>query len=289
MIDSAMPSLNIGDLSIIMSRPPLFERSRVAFWDDPHISAQMLQAHLDPSHDAASRRPETIERTVDWLITHLCLRSGMSLLDLGCGPGLYCRRFAEMGLRVTGVDYSRRSIAYATAEAELLHLPITYHYYNYLELGASESFDVISLIFFDFGALTDAECLCLLPRIHRALKPGGRFVFDVRTSVDFARQEQTRTWNLQPHGGFWHDGPYLELKDTLHYPEADTILCQYAIMSDTETMRCYRIWERCFSRESICGLLEAHGFIIESIWSDLTGCSWSESSPSLAIIARKEE
>ena len=44
--------------------PPLFEPGETLFWDDPHISAQMLAAHLDPNTNAASRVPETINHIV---------------------------------------------------------------------------------------------------------------------------------------------------------------------------------------------------------------------------------
>lgn len=272
-----------------LRRPPLFERSVEAFWDDPYVSSQLLQAHLDPSHDAASRQPATIDWTVAWLKTHLALQPGMRLLDLGCGPGLYCRRFAQAGLQVSGIDYSRRSIAYATEDAVQHDLPITYRYGNYLELNDEDAYDVISLIYFDFGTLTEEERACLLPRIWRALKPGGWFVFDVRTSTDFTRQREACTWALCPEGGFWHAGPYLELKATWLYPEAETILDQYAIVSEAGDIRIYRIWERCFSTQTITALLAQHGFILTSVWSDLTGDPWDDASPGMGVLAVKEK
>jgi SAM-dependent methyltransferase len=48
--------------------------------------------------DAASRRPDTIDRSVDWLSNHLNLRRGGRVLDLGCGPGLYAERLAGPGM-----------------------------------------------------------------------------------------------------------------------------------------------------------------------------------------------
>ena len=95
----------------------------------------MLAAHLDPTNDLASRRPETIDRSVDWLMQTLNLESGDALLDLGCGPGLYASRFARKGVQVTGVDYSRRSIDYAVAYAQEHDLDICYRYQNYLATG----------------------------------------------------------------------------------------------------------------------------------------------------------
>ena len=79
------------------ARPALFAPHSAPFWDDPHISQQLLAAHLDPRSDAASRCPDTIDRSVAWLTSQLDLRSCGRVLDLGCGPGLYAERLA--GLR----------------------------------------------------------------------------------------------------------------------------------------------------------------------------------------------
>ena len=61
-----------------MSEPqrpePLSVYATPEFWDDPHISAQMLAHHLDPGTSAASRTHEFIDRSVDWLC---------AVLDLG--------------------------------------------------------------------------------------------------------------------------------------------------------------------------------------------------------------
>jgi hypothetical protein len=46
------------------ARPALFAPHSAPFWEDPQISRQLLAAHLDPRTDAASRRPDTIDRSV---------------------------------------------------------------------------------------------------------------------------------------------------------------------------------------------------------------------------------
>src|SRR5512133_397918 len=125
----------IAQLLNLQKKPELFTPGETLFWDDPHISAHMLAAHLDPEIEAASRRLETIDRSVQWLIETLRLQSGDSILDLGCGPGLYASRLAHAGICVTGVDYSNRSVEYATRYAEENNLKITYRYENYLELN----------------------------------------------------------------------------------------------------------------------------------------------------------
>ena len=43
----------------------------------------MLEAHLDPKSDAASRRPETIDRMVGWILDRLGLQAGDRVLEEG--------------------------------------------------------------------------------------------------------------------------------------------------------------------------------------------------------------
>jgi 2-polyprenyl-3-methyl-5-hydroxy-6-metoxy-1,4-benzoquinol methylase len=99
------------ELLNLCKRPVLWERSGQQMWDDEHISKGMLEAHLNPNWDAASRKPDFIDRSVAWL--HSVIPDGGAILDLGCGPGLYTKRLSDLGYRVTGMDLSRRSIAYA--------------------------------------------------------------------------------------------------------------------------------------------------------------------------------
>ena len=100
------------ELQGYLKRPVLYERTTEKLWTDPHIAKQMLEAHLDPNIDSASYKPESIDSLVEWIMS-LPLPGNARLLDIGCGPGLYTKRFAERGLRVTGLDFSVNSISYA--------------------------------------------------------------------------------------------------------------------------------------------------------------------------------
>lgn len=138
---------------------------------------------------------------VGWLAS--LLPPGGQLLDLGCGPGLYTARLAQRGCRVTGMDYARRSIAYAQAHDALSR----YLCQDYLTLEAEDAFDAITLISCDYGALISAERQSLLSRVYRALKPGGRFIFDVFTPVRAAQKEARTEWSVHPDGGYWSASP----------------------------------------------------------------------------------
>ena len=96
--------LNLDKLLHLQQKPEPFTPGEPLFWNDPHIAQQMLAVHLSQNTDLASRKHETIDATVRWLVEYLGLKIGQTVLDLGCGPGLYATRLAQQGLVVTGVD-----------------------------------------------------------------------------------------------------------------------------------------------------------------------------------------
>jgi 2-polyprenyl-3-methyl-5-hydroxy-6-metoxy-1,4-benzoquinol methylase len=67
----------------------------------------MLEAHLDQTHDGASRRNAEIEKTVRHLITSGFLKTGGRVLDLGCGLGLYSSTLCLEGVKVTGRPFPK--------------------------------------------------------------------------------------------------------------------------------------------------------------------------------------
>lgn len=168
-------SNSITQLFSLLQKPALWQRSCEPFWDDEHISKGMLEAHLNPEWDAASRRHSYIDCSVKWFGS--IIPAGSRILDLGCGPGLYTKRLSDSGYDVTGIDWSRRSIAYAKEQDSKTE----YIYLDYLKMNYSEAFDAITLIYCDYGALIPDERKMLLSKIHRALKPNGLFIFDVFT------------------------------------------------------------------------------------------------------------
>jgi SAM-dependent methyltransferase len=287
----AAGSLDLTGLSRLTERPPLFAPHESAFWNDPHIARQMLAAHLDPSTDAASRRPETIDHIVDWLVGHLGLAPGQRVLDLGCGPGLYCSRLAEHGLDVTGVDFSESSLAYAEDRARERGLTIDYRRGNYLALpdvlgpGAAGRFDVALIIYYDFGVFSNVDRDAFLRGVRWALRPGGRFVFDVLTPGRRTPPNGQARFAVNPTGGFWKAGPHLELATTYLYPEASAELRQTVVVEPDGRATVYRVWDRGYTPDTIGTALAEGGFAVAGVFADLTGRPYADESESLAVVA----
>lgn len=277
--------LNIEKLKPYLTKPVPFTPGEPLFWDDPHISSQMLKAHLNPDHDRASRRPEIIQKSVDWLIASLGLQPGDSVLDLGCGPGLYASRLAESGLRVTGVDYSRRSIDYAIQYARSNNLDIHYRYQNYLTLEDENQYDTALLIYGDFCPLSPDQRKRLLSKVRRALKPCGYFVLDVTTPLHRQKYGARNGW-YAAETGFWKPGPHLVLEEGFDYPEQAIFLDQAIVIEESGEVSVYRNWFQDFTLETITAELEAGGFTIQSVWSDLTGQPYLESTGWIGVVAK---
>jgi SAM-dependent methyltransferase len=277
----------ISQLIQLQQKPVPFAPGEALFWDDPHISSQMLKAHLDPDGDAASRRPGTIERTVNWLISVLDLSPGDPVLDLGCGPGLYASRFARAGLRVTGVDASRRSIAYATSYATEHELDIKYRYQNYLELQDESRYQAAFLIYGDFCPLNPEQRSTLLDNVRRALMPGGHFVLDVTTRACRKRYGVKNGW-YAAQSGFWKPGPHLVLEEGFDYPEQALWLDQYTVVESNGKVSVYRNWFQDYTPESITAELAEGGFSVESLCGDLTGAPYTPESEWIGLVARKK-
>ena len=276
----------ISQLIDIQQKPAPFTPGEPLFWDDPHISAQMLKAHLNPDIDAASRRPETIDRSVQWLIETLGLTAGASLLDLGCGPGLYASRFARAGFHVTGVDFSRRSIEYATKYASENHLDIHYRYQNYLTLADEAQYDAAFLIYGDFCPLNPEQRATLLGNIHRALKPNGKFVLDVTTRECRKKHGNRNGW-YAAESGFWKAGPHLVLEEGFDYPEQSIWLDQYTVVEPDDKISVYRNWFQDYTPESITIELSQGGFAVESLWSNLAGQPHTPDSEWIGVITNR--
>jgi SAM-dependent methyltransferase len=223
---------------------------------------------------------------VNWLIKNLALKAGDSILDLGCGPGLYAARFARAGLQVTGVDYSHRSIDYAINYASENSLDITYRCQNYLELKDESRYDAAVLIYGDFCPLNPEQRAKLLQNVYRALKPEGKFVLDVSTREQRKRLGNKNNWYALENG-FWKPGPHLVLEEGFDYPEESLWLDQYTVIEATGKVSVYRNWFQDYTPETIRTELEQGNFIVESLCGDLTGQPYTEENEWIGLITRK--
>lgn len=272
-------------LQRVLAEPALYERSGAAFWEEEHISQSMLAAHLAPEFEGASRKLAFIDASAAWIAELVPPEAYPTLLDVGCGPGLYAERFARAGFRVTGVDISSRSLAYAQDQAAKQKLAIAYSCQNYLSLDLAETFDLATMIYCDYGALSTAERQLLLRLLHKQLKSGGRLLLDVFTPVFYACFEERQTWQFEPQGGFWRGEPYMILERCAKYGERVTL--DQSVILDQTGITPYHLWNTCFTPEDIKKEAQESGFKVCGIYGDAAGQTYTADSLTLAVLLEK--
>ena len=148
--------MDLEKIDKINQKPRLYEKGDSVMWTDKHISKQLLDMHLNPEIDAASRTQPSIDNTIN-LILKCCRKKRVNIIDLGCGPGFYAEKLTCHGHKLTGIDFSENSIAYAKEKAKAKYLDIDYVCQDYLQLDYENQFDLAMIIYTDFGVLTPIE------------------------------------------------------------------------------------------------------------------------------------
>lgn len=266
------------------TKPKLYAPSTNKFWDDEHISKGMLEAHLNPNWDAATRKHEFLDKSVNWISKIAPSSQYKFLLDLGCGPGLYAERFSSVGYTVTGVDFSNRSITYAKEQTLLNKSNIEYLYQNYLTIDYVEQFDVITLIYCDYAALSVTDRLTLLRKVYQALKPNGKFIFDVFTPL--MRKAESCSWEYNEDGGFFSDRPHICLESVYQYDEDNTELRQCIVITE-DIVDCYNIWDHFFTKEALLSEIQTAGFNTFEFYDDIAGKEFSGTGETICGVFTK--
>ena len=281
--------MSIKDLIKQTAMPSLYEKGNAFMWDDPHISKQLLDVHLSNDIDLASRKESSIIATIDWILEQ-CPRRNMSVLDLGCGPGLYCDMLHDKGHSVTGIDISNNSIDYANTKAKENSKSIEYINANYLDFDLpSAKYDLVIMIYTDFGVLLPDEQKSILGKVYKSLKPGGKFIFDVLNDTELASKVTPLNWEVA-ESGFWSNKPYVALSNSFLYKEEKVILYQHNVVNDDEETKTYRFWTHHFSKDDVLDLLSKTSFKFRGMESDVlpvnTTNIWSGKNVSFCTLSK---
>ncbi|MFI7277996.1 SAM-dependent methyltransferase [Streptomyces sp. NPDC049879] len=274
-------------LSALNARPALYSRvTTPELWTDPHISARMLAAHLDPSVDLSSYRAEFIERVVAWLVGRFGVRAGVRVADLGCGPGLYTTPLARAGADVTGLDLSARSLGHAGSLARAEGLTVRYLRQDYLTWRDPDGarYDLVLMVMRDYCALPPDGRRALLRTVRQHLDGGGSFVLDVDSAAALADVRERAVYAPSMMDGFWSDRPYFGFHNTYRYESARVSLDKYEIF-EAGRHRTFCNWVRYFTPDELGAELAEAGFGAVEILGDLAGGAYDAGAPSFAAVA----
>jgi SAM-dependent methyltransferase len=255
-------------------------------WNEPGFSSRMLKEHLSQDHDAASRRFSIIDRHVDWIHSDLLSKQPASILDLGCGPGLYTSRLAAKGHSCIGIDYSPASIEYAVSNSLATNLACTYLCQDIRLAEYPTKVALVMLIYGEFNIFQPQHAKKILAKAWQSLTPGGILLLEPHSYQLIEKMgHEPASW-YGSHRGLFSDQPYLLLQENYWQEEQHvTTTRHFAIDSSSAEVTRYAQSFQAYQEEEYGQLLSDSGFEAIKILPGITG---EELTPGLmAIIARK--
>jgi len=275
-------------LQSIFSRPEPFSICTTQdLWTDDYTSERMLENHLDQATEYSSRNFKFIDRSAAWIIEHFHIGEGKSVADFGCGPGLYTSRLARTGARVTGIDFSARSIQYARDFAAGDNLDIRYIHQNYLQFETDARYDLITMIYCDFCALSPGQRKIMLDKFASLLTGNGKILLDAFTLAGFDSRDEGSTCGKNLLNGFWSPREYYGFMNTFKYPEEKVILDKHTVIEVDRTRTIYN-WLQYFGQADIQAEFEQSGLKIEAFLGDVAGALYSPASSEFAVVASRK-
>jgi SAM-dependent methyltransferase len=222
--------------------------------------------HLGPAYLRYSFTKGT-EQEVAFLVDVLGLAEGMSVLDIGCGPGRHAIALAKRGIRVIGVDISARfvDVAVEVADREGVSHLAEFHRADARSMVGDPRFDgrgvdaAISLCQGAFGLggpadLGDPQNLAadaaVLDGALAALRPGGRCAVSA-----FSSYFQVR---------------WLEDRDAFDAAGAVNHEATEVMDDDGEAVPA-ELWTTCYTPRELRLLAERCGLEVEHVWSVTPG------------------
>ena len=255
-------------------------------WGRPDYGRRLLREHLDQAHDGASRRLRIVEHHVRRL-RRLLPRPPATVLDAGCGPGLYAVRLAQAGYDVTGVDVNAAAVRHARHNVpaavrgrlrfqrdELTSLPV-----------AAAPFDAALLIYYVLEAFPARTQPRVLRRIAASMRAGATLIVEMRLRPD-QLPGRISWWEVVSQSLFGERRHLLIGDSTYDHRRNTFVLREIAVFDDGTTLaQQTSAWLCPF--EHITSLFRRGGFAVHAMFDGWTAETGTALSETLLVVARR--
>ncbi len=216
------------------------------------------------------------EQEAKFIIKYCNLEKGHSVLDFGCGTGRHSIALANMGIKVTGVEYIENFVN--LAKEKTAHMEINrpqFYVADCRDVKLEQEFDALICLYDVVGTYADnGENLRILRNITEHLKPCGRALISVM-NYELTAHKAKHTFSLKEQ-----PNKLLELPASEIMGKTGEIFNPNHFMIDTDTCVVYRkeqftagkslpveliVRDRRFRKEEIETMCESVG--LEVLWS----------------------
>ncbi|MEW9668858.1 class I SAM-dependent methyltransferase [Ammoniphilus sp. 3BR4] len=246
-------------------------QERMTEWFEKSFQEDYLKIYAHRDEQKATQELES-------LIPFLHIQPGQRALDLCCGQGRHSRWLAQQGLRVVGVDLS--AVLLQEAIRHSLNIPVLYMRADAREIPFVEEMDLVFNLFTSFGYFVeDEENEKIFQQVHKALKPGGLFLFDY-LNPDYLRA------HLAPSSHSKQGG--LEIIQQRSISDG-FVQKQIIIKEEGESPRHYEERVKLYSAGQLQSMLTKQGLEILHLFGDYQASPYQqEGSPRIIFICQKQ-
>jgi len=226
---------------------------------------------------------ERTAREVEGIVRLLGLPPGSSILDLCCGHGRHAIPLAQSGYRVTGQDLCQVFLQRAEAGAQAQGVAVRWVHGDMREIPFENEFDAVINIFTAFGYFeSEEEDQKVLQQVHRALKPGGRFLLETKHREDVMRQYRSSGVNR------FDDGLLVT-----HESELDLLTSRNAVrmtmLFPDGRRKEYHHSVRMYTLTELARMCDAAGLRLEAYYGSLDGNPLGLDSKRLVLLTSRAD
>lgn len=211
-----------------------------------------------------------------------------TICELGCGTGIMTEKFAGAGFNMIGVDKSEDMLAIAEMKKEFAEGSIAYVQQDMEELELAEQVDACISVCDSMNYLLQEGALKeTFSRVSKYLKPGGYFIFDMKTAYCYRNIIGNQTWVEQ-------DEEVSYIWENYFYEDSNINEYMLTIFKKLEDSDLYeRIdeahYQKAYSVSTVKELLKQAGFdVVEVLGENMTD-EVTEESERVYIIAKAQE
>lgn len=224
---------------------------------------------------------ERTRKEVDGIQRLLAPAPGAKLLDLCCGHGRITIPLAQLGCHMTGQDLSEYFLERARRDAEAKGLSVRWVRGDMRRIPFEGEFDAVINVFSSFGYLEDeSEDAGVLRQVHKALKPGGRFLSDEMNRDFFFANYHPSSITRRPSGVVSLEEHAIDLitsRDNL----------RLTLIDPDGSQRTHRYSLRLYTARERLRMLADCGLQVEAVYGSFDGIPLTLRAPRLIIVARK--